>query len=345
MPLVEIVVIFKDIFGPISKSNYGITTSKHLLKWIIIRYYALLKTFELLIKPHRDIDPTGSFSTVFRDTKQTSSFTIKADNGWTTLWERSLGKISLDYPTMTTYFGKDLSLIQPTLKYTERNLQPGQTLRGIQPLSVSELLTSQFKEKIDHLYNNLYQSLSTNYRDGDQLTVEFHQDTSHGIYRNTEEDNSLLGFTLSTEALTKFRNLISNKEHNSLSITIQEQSGEIINEEEFNTFIASITLYLVLFNAKALIQENGGSYGLIASQRELLDADYIFQLGVSELSDTGKQILATYQSSWNLNDENRILWNYGDCWPIYLFNDAKTLIAWFNTHFLSGKGTISNLRI
>ena len=98
-----------------------------------------------------------------------------------------------------------------------------------------------------------------------------------------------------------------------------------------------------MFNAKALIQENDGSYGLIASQCELLGADYIFQLGINELSDTGKQILATYQSSWNVNVENKIVWKYGDCWPIYLFSDARGLISWFEAHFLNGKGTITKL--
>jgi len=127
------------------------------------------------------------------------------------------------------------------------------------------------------------------------------------------------------------------------SIVIDKQSGKIMNEEEFNTYIASIVLYLVLFNVKALIQERDSSYGLIASQRELLGAHYIFQLGVNELSDIGKQILATYQSSWNINAENRIVWNYGDFWPIHLFNDAKALITWFNTHFLNNKGIITTL--
>lgn len=101
---------------------------------------------------------------------------------------------------------------------------------------------------------------------------------------------------------------------------------------------------MILFNAKALVQENDGKISLIASQRELLDADYIFQLGISELSDTGKQILATYQSSWNINVEGRIVWNYGDCWPIHLFNDARALITWFNSYFLNGKSTISSLK-
>ncbi len=127
------------------------------------------------------------------------------------------------------------------------------------------------------------------------------------------------------------------------SIVIDKQSGKIMNEEEFNTYIASIVLYLVLFNVKALIQERDSSYGLIASQRELLDASYIFQLGAPELSATGRQILAIYQSSWNINDERRTVWNYGDFWPIHLFNDAKALIMWFNTHLLNGRGTISKL--
>ena len=284
------------------------------------------------------MDPTKAFSDIFKGTAQSTSFTIEADTGWETLWENSLGIINLDYATMSLYFGKDFSLIQPSLINTWANLKPQSTLRIKQPLSVSELLTSQFKDKINHLYNNLYNSLSTSYKDGDQLTVTFHRDTSQGI-----NDASLLGLTLSDEIKNKFSEIIGGADENSLSISIEKQAGEIINEEEFNSFIASIVLYLVLFNAKALIQENDGSYGLIASQRELLGADYIFQLGINELSDTGKQILARYQSSWNVNVENKIVWKYGDCWPIYLFSDARGLISWFEAHFLNGKGTITKL--
>lgn len=93
-----------------------------------------------------------------------------------------------------------------------------------------------------------------------------------------------------------------------------------------------------MFNSIALIQESSGLYGLIASQRELFTANYIYELdgGSSQLSATGQQILATYQSGWNLNDEGRIVWNYGDCWPIYLFTDARELIGWFSDRFLYG---------
>lgn len=336
--------MYEDKFNPTVIKAFGIsrgigvfeTNSESISKSSF--NYALQRSFELLIKPTRSRDPTGVFSRIFRGTAL-SSFKFEAEGDWRSLWESSLGIISLDYPTMTTYFGRDLSLIQPALRYTVRNLDPRQALGGIQPLSVSELLTSQFKEKIDHLYNNLYNSLSTSYKDGDQLTVTFHRDTSQGI-----NDNSLLKKTLLQEIRNKFSDLIGgNINENSFSIVLDKQSGKLMNEKEFNSYIASIVLYLVLFNAKALIQENDGSYGLIASQRELLGADYIYQLGVNELSDTGKEILSTYQSSWNINTENRIVWNYGDCWPIHLFNDARALIAWFNVYFLKNKGTITTL--
>jgi len=66
----------------------------------------------------------------------------------------------------------------------------------------------------------------------------------------------------------------------------------------------------------------------------------IFQLNNAELSPTGQQILSTYQSEWNRNDENRQMWNYGDCWPIYLFNDAGELVEWFSGRFMRGKDII-----
>jgi len=99
-----------------------------------------------------------------------------------------------------------------------------------------------------------------------------------------------------------------------------------------------------MFNSIALIQESSGLYGLIASQRELFTANYIYELdgGSSQLSAKGQQILATYQSGWNINDEERIVWNYGDCWPIYLFTDARELIKWFSNRFLGG-GKIKEL--
>jgi len=298
--------------------------------------YAVLKTFEYLINPKRFIDPTGVFRSVYRGVTQLSSFLIEPEHGWATIWsDRGLGRITLDYATIAQYFGRDFSTIQPALYYTERNLQDGTSHVGYgQPLDVPTLLANNFIEKIDHLYNKLYDILSTKYSNGQQLKVTFHQDTSHGVH-----DNSKLSSVLSDEIKNKFKDLINGESQ--LSITIQKSDDKIVNLEEFNNFINSITFYLTMFNSIALIQEGDDQYGLIASQRELFDADYIFQLGIAGLSITGQQILSEYQSQWNQNDEGRIVWNYGDCWPIYLLNDARDLIRWFNSHFL---GSISALR-
>ncbi len=66
-----------------------------------------------------------------------------------------------------------------------------------------------------------------------------------------------------------------------------------------------------MFNSIALIQESSGQYGLIASQREIFSADYIFQLGNVQLSPRGQQILDTYQAGWNIDRNRNIVWNYG----------------------------------
>jgi len=302
--------------------------------------YAILKTFEYLINPKRYIDPTAVFRSVYRGVTQSSSFTILPEHGWATIWSgKGLGTITLDYVTMAQFFGRDFSKIQPALYYTERNLQDNIAHVGyVQPLDVSSLLTSHFIEKIDHLYHKFYEILSKEYGDGQQLTVTFHQDTSHGIH-----DDSILSNTLSDDIKAKFNDLIIN-DANSLSITIQKQGNKILNAEEFRIFITDITFYLVMFNSIAMIQESNGKYGLIASQREMFTVDYIFQLGNVELSLTGQQILSAYRLEWNQNDEGRVVWNYGDCWPIYLFNDARALIKLFNIRFLVGRGTISKLR-
>lgn len=205
-----------------------------------------------------------------------------------------------------------------------------------QPLTVSDLLTPVFKEKIDHLYNNFYQILSNKYQNGQKLTVSFHQDSIGGIY-----ENSIINKILPEKIKDNFDNLVKGS---SISFTFQKQGNKILNEEEFRSFITSITFYLVMFNSIALIQESSGLYGLIASQRELFTASYIYELdgGRSQLSATGQQIIATYQSGWNINEEGKIVWNYGDCWPIYLFSDARELINWFSNRFLRG-GKIKEL--
>ncbi|KKL59438.1 hypothetical protein LCGC14_2215360, partial [marine sediment metagenome] len=325
---------FEDNSDIVSKSSFN---------------YALLSTFQRLVSPTRYIDPTGVFRNIYRGDLDSSSFSIKPrtqkQEGWASLWigvqnkPQNLGLVTLNYGTISQFFGKYFSTIQPALYYTERNLQDNIAHVGYgQPLNVPDLLTSEFIGKIDHLNNNFYEILSTKYGDGERLTVTFHQDTSNGI-----RADSVLSEVLPKEILEKFNNLFE-EETNSISIIIQKQGDTIVNGDEFNVFIASISLYLVLFNSLALIQESSGKYGIIASQRELFDADYTFQLGDVELSMTGQQILASDQTGWNRNDEGKIVWNFGDCWPIYLFNDAGELVPWFNSHFLSRGRTISMLR-
>ncbi|MBA7520929.1 hypothetical protein ES705_13029 [subsurface metagenome] len=295
--------------------------------------YAVLKTFEYLISPTTSKQPTSLLRTIFSrgyfsgfyrlfsnridsDLDYTATHTSAARGDF---WD-TIGSIYLDTPTLTQFFGRDLSRIQPSLFYTFGNLQ-----KISQPLDVKTLLTPEFKEKINHLYNNFYNILSSKYENGQRLTVSFHQDTIGGIYLKSKL----------AEVITGFDDLIQG---DSFSFTFQKQGDTIRNLEEFKTFIASITFYLVMFNSIALVQENSGLYGLIASQRELFTANYIYELdgGSSQLSATGQQILALYQSGWNINDEGRIVWNYGDCWPIYLFTDARELIGWFSDRFLYG---------
>jgi hypothetical protein len=294
--------------------------------------YAILNTFEYLIKPTETRDPTSFFRGIFRGDVPIDSYSFYSKFSEGTSHDRSdfwnsIGKVFLDYPTLSQFFGRDFGIIQPSLFYTFNNLQ-----RFSQPLTVDALLTPVFKEKINHLYNNFYQILSTKYQNGQKLTVTFHQDSLEGI-----NENSILNRILAKEIRDKFRDLIED-DSKSLSIVIQKQGDKILNEEEFRSFIASITFYLVMFNSIALFEESSDLYGLIASQRELFTANYIYELdgGISQLSVTGQQILTTYQSRWNMNDEGRIVWDYGNCWPIYLFNDARELIEWFSNRFLGG---------
>lgn len=305
--------------------------------------YAVLKTFEYLVKP-TTIDPTDFLRSVFRGSVPINSYKFYSkylDSGDTAdytshdrsaFWN-SIGEVFLDYPTLSQFFGRDFGTIQPSLFYTRNNLRGNP-----QPLTVEGLLTPEFVEKIDHLYNNFYQILSTKYQNGEKITVIFHQDSLGGIY-----GNSILNKILSDDIKDKFGDLVRSRS-SSISFTFQKQGNEILNEEEFRSFIASITFYLVMFNSIALFKESSGLYGLIASQRELFTANYIYELdgGSSQLSATGQQILEAYQSGWNINNEGRIVWNYGDCWPIYLFNDAMELIEWYSNRFLNG-GNIKNL--
>ena len=97
-----------------------------------------------------------------------------------------------------------------------------------------------------------------------------------------------------------------------------------------------------MFNAQVFIKEGSkrasAPYGIFASQRELFEREYIVGLGSRDttaniqLSEIGKQILNEWKLKWNSKNGKQV-WNYGDCWPIYLFSDARSLIDWFIDHF------------
>lgn len=134
-----------------------------------------------------------------------------------------------------------------------------------------------------------------------------------------------------------------------MDVEKNDQTGEIFNENEFMTFIVSVVFYMVMFNAQVFIKEgdiNNDNYGIFASQRELFFNDYIIGLGVGnpniKLNNIGNQIYSEWNSKWNIRD-NKVIWNYGDCWPIYLFDDARSLIRWFSEHFLQGRTDIQKL--
>ncbi len=336
------VTIFQNNPDIISKSSFN---------------YAILDTFQQVVNPASEVmDPTNAFRRVYRGDLDYSSFRIGPISmetaGWFPLWRQDrslspnlriyrpqdLGLVNLDSTTMTQFFENDFYTIQPSLYYTYLNIKAFNQ----RDLSVQELLNNEFIEKIDHLRHNLYESIETKYDNGQQLTVTFHQDTSNGIYDNGVdasgvEHSSLLSNVIPLNIRAKFPELFDGDgEFNSLSITIQKEAGIISNIEEFQIFITSLTFYLVMFNSIALIQDGSGSIGMIASQRELFSSDYIFQLDDVELSPIGQQILSTYQAGWNVNNEGNIVWNYGDCWPINLFSDARRLMDWFSTHFLRG---------
>jgi hypothetical protein len=97
-----------------------------------------------------------------------------------------------------------------------------------------------------------------------------------------------------------------------------------------------------VFNAQVFIKEGSkrasAPYSLFASQRELFDRNYIIGLGARDttanirLSAKGEEILNEWKAVWNMKN-GKIVWDFRDCWPIYLFSDARVLIDWFISHF------------
>ncbi len=307
--------------------------------------FAISEIFQWLIHPggyQRKQDPVVSLLRLFTGTNQQDSFIMVPQNleGSTSpFWKRgNYGTLTLDYLTFIQFFGANLYEIQPALYYSRSNI----ATHG-QQLSVDTLLTSELINKIEHLFNNLYDILSNNYKNGQKLTAEFHIENHLGF-----NDESNINEALNQDISDKFNDLIIG---NILEFTFnKDHSGEILNNDEFRTFITSIVFYMVMFNTQVFIREGDidvdVKYGLFASQRELFSSDYIIGLGegnpYARLSVIGNQIFHEWNSKWNIED-NKVVWNYGDCWPIYLFDDARTLINWFSHHFLNDRNSIKDL--
>jgi len=308
--------------------------------------YAFNQIFEKLIIPAArsgstvDIrDVTDTLLKVFTGKEEVATHKITSGNirgATAAFWQSdNYGKIALDYAILSQFFGKNFHKIQPALFYTYYNLE-----NHPQALSVEQLLTPEFREKVDHLYNNFYKILSEKYSNGQILTAFFHKEDALGLHKGTTLREIFSG------NLAKFTEL---RGGTMLEIKLQknDQTGEIINADEFNEFIASIVFYLIKFNSIVFIKEGWqkgkANFGLFASQREIFDSDYmasdvnlastVNQLSASVvLSVLGQQILQEYQSTWNIKD-GKTIWKYEDCWPIYLFTDHSNLRRWFSNHF------------
>ena len=110
-----------------------------------------------------------------------------------------------------------------------------------------------------------------------------------------------------------------------------------MNDVEFKEFVASIVFYLVMFNAFVFIGDEVSGYKLFATQRKIYNDDYIKGLYSkdninSKLSQIGQQIYNTWRLQWNQEDGRKV-WNFEDCWPISLLEDARELITLFENNY------------
>jgi len=92
-----------------------------------------------------------------------------------------------------------------------------------------------------------------------------------------------------------------------------------------------------MFNAFVFIGDEVSGYKLFASQRKIYNNDYITGLyskdnTKSRLSQDGLDIYTAWQVQWN-QDDRRTVWNFEDCWPIFLLEDGKELITFFENTY------------
>ena len=230
---------------------------------------------------------------------------------------------------MTQYFGNDFYAIQPALYYREGTIRSSW---GSKDLTLQHLVTSEFKYKIQHLYNKFYTVLAGNYKNNEIIKAEFHIEGALGLGEGSRIDNAL-----SNDILLKFNDLLGPDQH-FLEFVMKKQDGIITNRAEFMSFVGSIVLYLVMFNAIVFIGDEVNGYNLFASQRKIYNNDYLIGLypqnlpASTILSPDGESIYNTMQAQWN-EESGETVWNFEDCWPIYLLDDAIDLINIFKPGF------------
>jgi hypothetical protein len=94
----------------------------------------------------------------------------------------------------------------------------------------------------------------------------------------------------------------------------------------------------VMFNAFVFIGDKDSGFTLFASQRKLYRNDYLSGLyshnlpASRKLNQKGLHIFNTWQNQWN-EDNGEQVWNLEDCWPIFLLDDARSLINYFETRY------------
>lgn len=301
--------------------------------------YSFYEIFYRLINPGKDSsqenvrDPTLRLSQIYTGSQQAIPYTISdlhmREGVALKFWRSNeFGRLWLSYPTMTYYFGDDFYKIQPALYYRHYNIQSTQS----RDLDLQHLLTTEFKHKIQHLIYNLYTVLLESYNNNEEITATFHIEKSSGL-----GEGSRIDIAISDDIMKKFSDLLGDKQY-SLKFIIKKQGDAIVNDYEFRDFIANIVFYLVTFNAFVFIGDKERGYKLFASQRKIYNDNYLIGLyshnlpNYIKLSHAGDQIFKEWYTKWNEKD-GKVVWSFEDCWPIFLLDDARSLIDYFQSRY------------